>query len=84
MTADIGNAVFELVGAILAWMNVLQLYKDRKVAGVYWPVTAFFGVWGLWNLYYYSSLGQWFSWSAGIFLCSANLLWACMAWRFSR
>lgn len=72
---DIINGLFELVGAFVCWRNALQLYRDREVRGVYWPATAFFAVWGVWNLYYYSSLDQWFSFSAGIILCLGNCAW---------
>jgi hypothetical protein len=58
---DAVNAGFELVAALLTWRNVLQLYRDKQVKGVYWPAWAMFAAWGLWNLYYYPHLGQWLS-----------------------
>ncbi len=76
---DIANAVFELGGACLLWINVKKLQADKQVRGVFWPVTGFFGVWGLWNLYYYPSLDQWASFAAGIVLVSANIVWVCLA-----
>lgn len=76
---DVVNGFFELLGAALSWLNVKKLYKDNTVAGVYWPVTAFFGVWGAWNLIYYWQLGQYCSWAAGVLLCSANCVWAAKA-----
>jgi hypothetical protein len=80
MTDEI-NAVFELGGAFLCWMNVAKLYKDNEVRGMYWPVTGFFALWGMWNLYYYSALNQWCSFFAGMCLCAANACWVCMVLR---
>jgi len=76
---DYLNGLFELVGAYFIWMNVVYLYKDKNIAGIYWPSWAFFAAWGLWNLYYYPSLDQWFSFSMGILLVSGNVTWVLMA-----
>jgi len=81
---DIVNGLFEVVGGILCWFNVFKLFKDREIKGVYWPVTAFFALWGWWNLYYYPSLGQWASFGGGVFLVLGNTVWAIMALRFGR
>jgi len=76
---DIVNAVFELGGAIVVWINAMKLYKDKKVVGVFWPVWIFYSVWGIWNLWYYPSLGQWFSVAAGSLLVVGNSVWCIMA-----
>jgi len=81
---DLVNGLFELCGAFLLWVNVRKLHTDKQVRGVFWPVTAFFGVWGLWNLYYYPSLDQWFSFAAGIVLVTANIVWVWMAIRYRK
>ncbi len=81
---DLVNGLFELCGAFFVWLNVRKLHIDKQVRGVYWPVTAVFSVWGLWNLYYYPSLDQWFSFSAGIVLVSANIVWVGMAIRYRK
>jgi len=72
---DMINGTFEFIGAIVSWRNVYQIYKDKFIAGVYWPATAFFGLWGLWNIFYYSGLNQTWSFCSGILLCLANLTW---------
>jgi hypothetical protein len=76
---DLVNGLFELFGAVLTWINVKKLYKDKTVKGVYWPVWAFFSCWGLWNLYYYPSVAHYFSFFSGIFLVSGNITWSIMA-----
>lgn len=81
MTPDHINGAIEFVGAIFTWRNVLQLRRDREVKGVWWPATAFWAAWGLWNLYYYPTLGQWVSFSAGCFLVAGNAVWlGSVAW----
>ena len=79
---DIVNGVFELLGGFLTWMNCRKLRKDKQVKGVCWSVTAFFSVWGLWNLYYYPCLGQWASFVGGIILVAGNLVWVGMAIKY--
>lgn len=75
MNVDLVNGLFEAGGAYCTWRNAWQLHKDREIKGVYWPLTAFFTAWGVWNLWYYPALGQWFSFYAGIVLVTGNLLW---------
>jgi hypothetical protein len=77
---DLINGLFELGGAIVIWINVYKLYKDREIKGVFWPVWIFFSFWGLWNLYYYPSVGHLISFYAGIVLVCGNICWAVMAY----
>lgn len=72
---DAVNGLFELTGALLVWMNVWRVVRDRGYAGVYPPAIAFFFAWGLWNLFYYSDLEQWWSLIGGSLLVVANLHW---------
>lgn len=82
MLGDVGNAAFELGGALLIWLNVRQLLRDRQIRGVFWPVNLFYTLWGMWNLYYYPSLGQWLSFYAGLGVVLGNAAWCALAWRF--
>lgn len=81
MWPDLINGSFELLGAVLTWRNFQQLRIDRTIAGVYWPTTAFFAAWGLWNLIYYPALGQWASFAGGVLLVAGNLAWVVLAVR---
>ena len=76
---DLVNGTFETVGGILNWMNVLKLYQDKQIKGVFYPAWIFFAVWGVWNIYYYPSLGQWLSFTGGLVIVSANLFWVGLA-----
>ena len=78
------NALFELFGALCAWLNVFELARDKEVKGVNWLSTAFFCTWGGWNLFYYPSLHQPFSAFAAAFLCIANAVWLILLISFRR
>lgn len=51
--------------------------------GVDWRVTAFFAIWGGWNLYYYPSLGQWASFMGGVVIVTTNIIWLLLALHYS-
>lgn len=73
--ADAVNGAFE-AGAILALLlNCRRLQADKQVRGVSMVAVGFFTSWGVWNLYYYQSLGQTLSFVAGIGVVASNLLW---------
>jgi len=72
---DIGNGLFEIIGAFFTWRNYIQLRREREIKGVYWPMLMFFTAWGFWNLFYYPSLGQWFSFAGGSALVLGNIAW---------
>lgn len=75
MSPDIANALFEFVGGALIWVNVLRLHKDKMIRGVHWGPTGFFAAWGLWNLFYYPHLEQWWSFAGGCFIVTTNTIW---------
>ncbi len=81
---DVVNGLFEALGAVCIWMNVFQLMKDKEVKGICWQVTAFFTLWGFWNLWYYPSLGQWWSTAGGAALAFGNLFWIVLAFKYAR
>ena len=75
MTPDTINGLFELGGACLVGLNVWKLQRDKMVRGVHWGPVMFFTGWGLWNLYYYPHLEQWYSWVGGAVLVGVNSIW---------
>jgi hypothetical protein len=77
--ADIFNGLFELVGAVLQWLNVRKLLRDREVKGVYWPITAFHVTWGAWNMYFYTSVDAPWSVAGASVLLAANMVWVTLA-----
>ena len=81
---DFTNGCFEFVGAMFLAFNVFKLIKDKRIAGISIATVAFFCAWGVWNLFYYPSLGQWASFSAGVAVVVANVTWVCLALYYSR
>lgn len=75
MTPDMINGSFELMGAFFLLLNIRQLYRDKELNGVHWLPTLFFSTWGIWNLYYYPSLGQWYSFAGGLAIVCINTFW---------
>lgn len=84
MIADLINGCFEFFGAFFIWGNVVRTWKDKGYAGVYLPACVFFTTWGIWNLYYYPSLGQWWSFAGGLAIVLMNALWVGLMFYFGR
>lgn len=83
MNPDLINGLFEFFGSIMLWRNVYQLHKDKQVKGVHWGPTLFFFLWGLWNLFYYPSLTQWWSFTGGLSIVIANGVWFSQMYKYS-
>ena len=81
---DLTNGLFELIGSIFLFVNVFRLWIDKKIRGLYWPFSIFFTLWGFWNLYYYPTIGQMFSFVGGIFMSVANLAWIYLAIKYRK
>lgn len=72
MSADLVNGLFEALAGLFVLNHCRVLRRDRAVAGVSIASVAFFTLWGVWNLYYYPSLGQSLSFFGGLFVVAAN------------
>lgn len=72
------NGFFEMVGGVFLLLNIIALYKHKELKGVHWGPTVFFTTWGIWNLYYYPSLNQWYSFAGGIVIATINSIWLLM------
>lgn len=81
--ADLINGTFELLASIMVLNHCRVLLKDRAVAGVSVASTAFFTLWGVWNIYYYPLLGQVYSLIGGIFVVMANSIYVVLLFEFS-
>lgn len=81
---DTVNGLFEFGGGLLMYRNAYQIWKDKQVKGVYWPVWVFFTAWGYWNIYYYPSLDQWLSFAGGLLIASGNTIWSALAYYYTR
>lgn len=84
MTPDMINGMFECMGGILLLLNVRAIKHHKMIRGIsVWPAM-FFASWGLWNLYYYPHLNQWYSFSGGIVVVTANIAWLALIWRYRK
>jgi len=75
MSPDFVNAVFEFGGSLFVVNNIRVVLKDRMVKGVSVVSVAFFAVWGIWNLFYYPYLQQWWSFYGGVAIVVTNIVW---------
>ena len=81
---DIVNGSFELLGSPFILLSIIKLHKEKMVQGVSWIHTGFFALWGVWNLFYYPHLNQWFSFIGGIAIVIANTAWLVQLIYYSR
>jgi hypothetical protein len=72
---DLINSLFEALAGFFILLHCRATYRAKSSAGVSLSATLFFFVWGGWNIYYYPSLGQTFSFIGGLGVFAANLLW---------
>lgn len=84
MIPDVVNALFEFVGALAMGMDVRQILRDRAIRGVYWPLRAFFLLWGFWNLYFYPAVHAPWSFVAGLILTIVNGFWLGLALQYRK
>ena len=73
--ADLINGSFELFGCAAIAPSIIRSLRLKVVQGVHWATPTFFWSWGLWNIVYYPSLDQWFSFGAGLLVLFANTAW---------
>jgi hypothetical protein len=80
---DLINSLFEAFAA-LAILNHARIgIKNKNVGGVSISSTAFFTAWGIWNVWYYPSIEQYYSFCAGMAVLLANFVWLTVLYRFT-
>ena len=82
--ADLINGLFEFIAGILVWLNVRAVRRDKGYYGVSLAPISLFALWGVWNLYYYPSLSQWWSFIGGINVVVANIVWVALMIHYGR
>jgi hypothetical protein len=75
---DFINGMFEALAGLFVLNHCRVLYAHKSTRGVSILSTAFFTLWGIWNLYYYPALGQSLSFYGGLFVVAANALYVGM------
>lgn len=81
---DAVNGAFEFLGGASVWMHVRTIMRDKQSRGVSPFATAFFTLWGFWNLYYYPSLAQWASFAGGVCIVGGNGVWLYFMWKYRK
>lgn len=81
---DMVNASFEAGAGLAVLAHCTRLYQDKEARGLSIPAVLFFTGWGAWNMYYYPSLGQFWSLAGGIFVTLANLIYLALLVAYSR
>ncbi|XAI95940.1 hypothetical protein [Microcystis phage Mwe-JY26] len=84
MTPDIINAGFQLLAAFLIAMHCRAVWKARDVAGVSIFATFCFALWGVWNVYYFATLGQVWSYYAAYACAAAHAAYMSLLLTFRR
>lgn len=79
MIADKVNGIYELLGGLFIFLHVQRLYRDKSIKGVSVKSFVFFASWGIWNLYYYPHLNQWWSFLGGCHIVFWNIVWIVLA-----
>lgn len=79
LTPDLINGLFESIGGVLLFLNVLRIVKDKRVQGLSLIPVSFWSLWGFWNLFYYPHLDQWVSFAGGLLVVGMNTIWVCLA-----
>ena len=72
---DLINGTFEFCGGFAIYLSIRNLHRAKIVRGVSWAQVAFFSSWGCFNLWFYPSINQWFSFAGGLFLVTMNSIW---------
>lgn len=72
---DKTQAAFELGSAVFQILNVRAIRSSKTLAGVHWLPTAFFGAWGVYNLWFYTVIHLPLAWWAGLAITCVNVVW---------
>lgn len=75
ISPDAINGGFEAFASLMVLNHCRVLSAEKIVRGVSVISVTFFMLWGVWNLYYYPSLGQPLSFYGGLLVVLANVFY---------
>jgi hypothetical protein len=75
MIPDLVNGLFEFFGSLFILNHTKALWQSRQARGISLVSVIYFAGWGIWNLFYYPHLDQWFSFAGGCAIMAANFFW---------
>lgn len=79
---DMVNSALQVGGTAFTFVNVSKLYRTKCPKGVSFWAISFFVTWGIWQLYFYYGLGQWFSMGASFSMLIANGIYASLVLKY--
>ena len=79
---DLINGLFEFIGGLFCCLSCRRLILDRQWRGMSWVPCVFFTSWGYWNLYFYPSVGCWYSFAGGAFLVTVNTFYCFLLYMY--
>lgn len=84
MNLDMINGGFELAAGLLTLLTTRALLRDKKVRGVSPIPLVLFTAWGFFNLAYYPSLDQWFSFLGSCVIVAVNVVNLTLMWSYRK
>jgi hypothetical protein len=84
MTPDQINAFLIFVGSLMVFKSCFIVYRDKSVRGVSIIANMYFTAWGMWNVFYFPHLHQYWSFGAEMCICTANILWISLMLYYKR
>lgn len=72
---DLIHGLFGIVAAVFTLLNVLKLYRDKKVRGISIIFMFYLCSFNVWNIFYLFSLQQTLGAVSGLFVLAANIIW---------
>jgi hypothetical protein len=75
ISPDVTQALWEGGSAVFQILNVRAIRKSKSLAGVHWIPTAFFGAWGVYNLWFYTVMALPYAYWAGLAITCTNAIW---------
>lgn len=81
---DIINGCFEAFASLFILNHARVLWKSKQAHGVSMLSTWYFMLWGVWNMWYYPHLGQYFSFAGGVVIVLAQLFWIWSIWKIRK
>ena len=84
MNHDITICLFSIFASVLTYQNVRQAVLHGDIKGMHWFSTAFFGIWGVYQIYFYYTLGYIFSMIGGSLIVIIDAYWLYLFWKYNR
>lgn len=75
LLSDMMMGLIQVTSAGFLGVSVLQLFRKKYVSGVSAVTVSFWVAWGLWDLYYFPSLHQWWAFGGGVVVTMMNALY---------